>query len=176
MINIDINGVQTSLDVEEDTPLLWVIRENLNLNGTKFGCGISMCGACTVHVNGKAVRSCTTTIGSVKGKKITTIEGLSPDSESDELHAVQKAWVETNVPQCGYCQSGQIMSAAALLSVNSQPSDEEIDAAMSGNICRCGMYNRIKTAVHRAAELNSQTNSAIVQSFDPNDIEVRRFS
>jgi len=176
MINIDINGVQTSLDVEEDTPLLWVIRENLNLNGTKFGCGISMCGACTVHVNGKAVRSCTTTIGSVEGKKITTIEGLSPDSESDELHAVQKAWVETNVPQCGYCQSGQIMSAAALLSVNSQPSDEEIDAAMSGNICRCGMYNRIKTAVHRAAELNIQTNSAIVQSFDPNDIEVRRFS
>ncbi len=176
MINIDINGVQTSLDVEEDTPLLWVIRENLNLNGTKFGCGISMCGACTVHVNGKAVRSCTTTIGSVEGKKITTIEGLSPDSESDELHAVQKAWVETNVPQCGYCQSGQIMSAAALLSVNSQPSDEEIDAAMSGNICRCGMYNRIKTAVHRAAELSSETNSAIVQSFDPNDIEVRRFS
>ena len=176
MINIDINGIQTTLDVEEDTPLLWVIRETLNLNGTKFGCGMSMCGACTVHADGKAIRSCTTTIGSVKGKKITTIEGLSPDSENGELHAVQKAWVETNVPQCGYCQSGQIMSAAALLSVNSRPSDAEIDAAMSGNICRCGMYNRIKTAIHRAAELNNESSSSIVQTFDPNDIEVRRFS
>ena len=176
MINIDINGVQTTLDVEEDTPLLWVIRETLNLNGTKFGCGMSMCGACTVHADGKAIRSCTTTIGSVKGKKITTIEGLRPDSENGELHAVQKAWVETNVPQCGYCQSGQIMSAAALLSVNSRPSDAEIDAAMSGNICRCGMYNRIKTAIHRAAELNNESSSSIVQTFDPNDIEVRRFS
>ena len=176
MINIDINGVQTTLDVEEDTPLLWVIRENLNLNGTKFGCGMSMCGACTVHADGKAIRSCTTTIGSVKGKKITTIEGLSPDTENGELHSVQKAWVETNVPQCGYCQSGQIMSAAALLSVNSRPSDTEIDAAMSGNICRCGMYNRIKAAIHRAAELNNESSSSIVQTFDPNDIEVRRFS
>jgi isoquinoline 1-oxidoreductase alpha subunit len=172
MIEIEVNGRPIILEIEDDTPLLWVIRENLNLNGTKFGCGISLCGACTVHVDGKPIRSCTTEVGSVRGKKITTIEGLEPSPNSD-LHAVQQAWVETNVPQCGYCQSGQIMSAAALISGNSNPTDAEIDTAMSGNICRCGMYNRIRKAIHRAAELSQQSTNKVVQVFDPNEIEVR---
>ncbi len=176
MIRLQINGEPVALTVEEDTPLLWVIRENLNLTGTKFGCGMSMCGACTVHVDGQAIRSCTTPIGSLEGKEITTIEGLNPTSDPESMHAVQKAWVEANVPQCGYCQSGQIMSAVALLSVNSNPTDEDIDSAMSGNICRCGMYSRIKQAIHRAAELNDKEKSSVVEVFDPNDLEVRSVS
>ena len=176
MIRLQINGEPVALTVEEDTPLLWVIRENLNLTGTKFGCGMSMCGACTVHVDGQAIRSCTTPIGSLEGKEVTTIEGLNPTSDAENMHVVQKAWVEANVPQCGYCQSGQIMSAVALLSVNSNPTDEDIDAAMSGNICRCGMYSRIKQAIHRAAELNNTEKSSVVEVFDPNDLEVRSVS
>ena len=162
MIRLQINGEPVDLTVEEDTPLLWVIRENLNLTGTKFGCGMSMCGACTVHVDGQAIRSCTTPIGSLEGKEITTIEGLNPTSDPEKMHVVQKAWVEANVPQCGYCQSGQIMSAAALLATNPNPDDAAIDAAMSGNICRCGMYQRIRKSIKRAAG-----SEAVVGVFDP---------
>jgi aerobic-type carbon monoxide dehydrogenase small subunit (CoxS/CutS family) len=128
-------------------PLLWALRENLGLTGTKFGCGIAQCGACTVHLDGQPIRSCITPVGSVKGKRITTIEGLSPSGS----HPLQKAWIAEDVPQCGYCQSGQIMSAAALLAAKPKPSNADIDAAMSGNICRCGTYQRIRRAIHRAA-------------------------
>ena len=137
------------VDATPDTPLLWVLRDHLAMTGTKFGCGVALCGACTVHLDGVAVRSCVLPLSAVDGKAITTIEGLS----AGRSHAVQKAWLEIDVPQCGYCQSGQIMSAAALLSVNPNPSDADIDAAMSGNICRCGTYARIRRAIHRAAEL-----------------------
>jgi aerobic-type carbon monoxide dehydrogenase small subunit (CoxS/CutS family) len=130
-------------------PLLWVLRDTLGMTGTKFGCGMALCGACTVHIDGEATRSCITPVSSVVGKKITTIEGLS----SDRSHPVQRAWIEVDVPQCGYCQSGQIMSASSLLAQNPKPSDADIDAAMKGNICRCGTYQRIREAVHRAAEL-----------------------
>ena len=131
-------------------PLLWVLRDTLGMTGTKFGCGMALCGACTVHIDGEATRSCITPISSVAGKKVTTIEGISPDRS----HPVQRAWIEVDVPQCGYCQSGQIMSAASLLAKNAKPSDSEIDEAMKGNICRCGTYQRIREAVHRAAELH----------------------
>nr|WP_296705329.1 (2Fe-2S)-binding protein [Algoriphagus sp.] len=137
-------------------PLLWVIREQCNLTGTKFGCGIAQCGACTVHLDGKPVRSCITPATSAEGKEITTIEGIATDKNT--LHVVQKAWIEEQTPQCGYCQSGQIMSAVALLNENPSPSDEEIDQAMSGNICRCGMYSRIKSAIKRASA-NLQSSS-----------------
>lgn len=147
--NLTVNGEQTTVDVRPDTPLLWVIRDSLGLTGTKFGCGISQCGACTVHMNGSPIRSCVTPISAAAGSTITTIEGLSDDG----LHAVQQAWIEEDVPQCGYCQSGQIMSAAALLERTPNPSDDDIDAAMSGNICRCGTYGKIRTAIHRAAEI-----------------------
>jgi aerobic-type carbon monoxide dehydrogenase small subunit (CoxS/CutS family) len=147
MIPIIVNGKQQQVDADSDTPLLWALRENLGLTGTKFGCGIAQCGACTVHLDGQAIRSCITPIGSVKGKRITTIEGLSANGS----HPLQKAWIAEEVPQCGYCQSGQIMSAAALLSVKPKPSDTDIDAAMAGNICRCGTYQRIRRAIHRAA-------------------------
>jgi len=147
MIPIIVNGKKHQVDVDSDTPLLWTLRENLGLTGTKFGCGIAQCGACTVHVDGQPIRSCITPIGSVKGKRITTIEGLSANGS----HPLQKAWIAEEVPQCGYCQSGQIMSAAALLSAKPKPSDADIDAAMSGNICRCGTYQRIRRAIHRAA-------------------------
>ena len=147
MIPIIVNGKKYQVDVDSDTPLLWTLRENLGLTGTKFGCGIAQCGACTVHVDGHPVRSCITPIESVKGKKITTIEGLSPNGK----HPLQNAWIAEEVPQCGYCQSGQIMSAAALLSAKPKPTDSDIDAAMSGNICRCGTYQRIRRAIHRAA-------------------------
>ena len=147
MIPIIVNGKKLQVDVDSDTPLLWTLRENLGLTGTKFGCGIAQCGACTVHVDGQPIRSCITPIGSVKGKRITTIEGLSANGS----HPLQKAWIAEEVPQCGYCQSGQIMSAAALLSAKPKPSDADIDAAMSGNICRCGTYQRIRRAIHRAA-------------------------
>ena len=147
-ITLTVNGQARSLDVEPDTPLLWAIRDTLGLTGTKFGCGIGSCGACTVHLDGVAVRSCQTPAVAAAGKAITTIEGLS----SDGSHPVQQAWIEAQVPQCGYCQSGQIMSAAALLATNPNPSDSDIDSAMSGNLCRCGTYQRIRKAIHRAAE------------------------
>jgi len=142
-----INGAPVDSAAAPDTPLLWVIREDLGLTGTKFGCGIGQCGACTVHINGAAVRSCQTSVSSVEGKNILTIEGLSGDSS----HPLQVAWIEEQVPQCGYCQSGQIMSAAALLATTPNPTDADIDTAMTGNICRCGTYQRIRKAVHRAA-------------------------
>jgi aerobic-type carbon monoxide dehydrogenase small subunit (CoxS/CutS family) len=147
MIPVIVNGKRQQVDAAADTPLLWVIRENLGLTGTKFGCGIAQCGACTVHVDGQPIRSCVTQVGAVKGKRITTIEGLSPSGN----HPLQIAWIAEEVPQCGYCQSGQIMSAAALLKTKPRPTDADIDAAMSGNICRCGTYQRIRRAIHRAA-------------------------
>ena len=147
MANIIVNGTRHQIDVEPETPLLWVLREEIGLTGTKFGCGIAQCGACTVHVNGQAVRSCSVPVSTVEGKQITTIEGLSSDSK----HPVQQAWLTEQVPQCGYCQSGQLMSAAALLARNTKPTDADIDSAMSGNICRCGTYQRIRRAIHRAA-------------------------
>lgn len=146
-ITFTVNGKQQTVDVSQDTPLLWVLRDTLGLTGTKFGCGKALCGACTVHLNGMAVRSCQTPVGSVGGQKITTIEGLGGK------HAVQKAWISVDVPQCGYCQPGQMMSAAALLASNKNPSDADIDAAMSGNICRCGTYPRIRAAIKAAAKL-----------------------
>lgn len=145
---LNINGEERQVEVSEDTPLLWVLRDHLNLPGTKFGCGIAQCGACTVHLNGNAIRSCSLPVSAVGDNEITTIEGLSEAGD----HPVQKAWLEHDVPQCGYCQAGQIMSAAALLQRNPSPSDEEIDAAMNGNLCRCGTYLRIKRAIKTAAE------------------------
>jgi aerobic-type carbon monoxide dehydrogenase small subunit (CoxS/CutS family) len=150
-IAFTLNGKSESVEVDPQMPLLWVLRDTLSMTGTKFGCGMALCGACTVHIDGKATRSCITPIASVQGKKVTTIEGLSEDGS----HPVQKAWMEVDVPQCGYCQSGQIMSAVALLSEKSQPTDADIDDFMSGNICRCGTYQRIRKAIHRAAELQS---------------------
>ena len=149
MINLNLNGKKVDVDVDTDMPLLWVLRDVLGLTGTKYGCGMALCGACTVHLDGEPVRSCVTPVSAASGKRITTIEGLSPDNS----HPVQRAWIELDVVQCGYCQSGQIMSAAALLAQTAQPSDAEIDAAMGGNICRCGTYQRIRAAIHRAAEL-----------------------
>jgi isoquinoline 1-oxidoreductase subunit alpha len=146
MAKLNINGTTRDVQVEEDTPLLWVIREHVGLTGTKYGCGIAQCGACTVHIDGLAVRSCSLSVGAVEGKRIVTIEGLSANAS----HPVQKAWAAVDVPQCGYCQSGQIMAAAALLQKNPNPSDNDIDAAMT-NICRCGTYQRIREAVHLAA-------------------------
>ena len=148
-IHFTLNGKPQTVDVNPDMPLLWVIRDHLNMTGTKFGCGIALCGACTVHINGDATRSCITPISSVAGKKVTTIEGISPDRS----HPVQRAWMEIDVPQCGYCQSGQIMSAVALLDKTPNPTDAQIDDAMSGNICRCGTYSRIRKAIHFAARL-----------------------
>ena len=149
MVSIKVNGKIFQVDTPPKTPLLWVLRENLGLTGTKFGCGKSLCGACTVHVNGEAARSCVTPVSSVSGKEVITIEGLSPDGN----HPVQQAWIRENVPQCGYCQPGQIMIAAAFLAKNPNPSDAEIDDAMSNNICRCGTYQRIRRAVHEAANI-----------------------
>jgi aerobic-type carbon monoxide dehydrogenase small subunit (CoxS/CutS family) len=146
-MTLRVNGGAHQVEAEPDTPLLWVIRDALNLTGTKYGCGVAQCGACTVHLGGQAVRSCITPVSSVGSQAITTIEGLSADG----THAVQNAWVAGEVPQCGYCQSGQVMSAAALLASNSRPTDTDIDAAMSGNLCRCGTYGRIRDAIHRAA-------------------------
>src|SRR2546430_6989067 len=147
MVSLTVNGKRYDVDVASDMPLLWVIRDAIGLTGTKFGCGLSQCGACTVHLDGEPVRSCVTPVSSVGARKVTTIEGLSPDS----THAMQTAWVAEQVPQCGYCQSGQLMSAAALLAKKPKPSDADIDAAMSGNICRCGTYQRIRREIHRAA-------------------------
>jgi isoquinoline 1-oxidoreductase alpha subunit len=150
-ITFTLNGKSQSVDVDPQMPLLWVLRDTLNMTGTKFGCGMALCGACTVHINGEASRSCITPISAVAGKKITTIEGLSADGS----HPVQQAWIEVDVPQCGYCQCGQIMSAAALLTKKGTPTDADIDDFMSGNICRCGTYQRIRKAIHRAAEIQS---------------------
>ena len=146
-VNFQVNGKAASASAEADTPLLWVLRDELGLTGTKFGCGAALCGACTVHLDGQAIRSCQTPISVVAGKKVATVEGLSKDNS----HPLQQAWIQHDVPQCGYCQSGQLMSAAALLSKNKNPSDAEIDAAMSGNICRCGTYPRIRAAIKDAA-------------------------
>ena len=148
MITLDINGKQLTTDVPGDTPLLWVLRDSLDLTGTKFGCGMALCGACTVHIDGQATRSCTLPVSSAVGKKIATIENVAAEPVGK---AVQEAWIAESVPQCGYCQSGQIMSATALLQQNRKPTDADIDAAMTGNICRCGTYLRIRAAIHRAA-------------------------
>lgn len=148
IITFNVNQAAYEVDIDPTMPLLWVLRENIGLTGTKFGCGVAQCGACTVHINGQAVRSCVVPIAAIEGKDITTIEGLS----SDLSHPLQQAWIAEDVPQCGYCQSGQIMSAAVLLSHNANPSDQEIDDVMAGNICRCGTYNRIRRAIHRAAD------------------------
>ena len=161
MTLITVNGTEQKLQVDPATPLLWVLREQLELTGTKFGCGIAQCGACTVHINGVAMRSCVTPVSAVAGQNISTIEGLAPSP--DELHPLQQAWIDEQVPQCGYCQSGQLMSAAALLAKNPSPSNEDIDDAMSGNICRCGMYSRIRKAIKLAAG---------VQQFDPALVDV----
>lgn len=147
--NLNVNGNIVSVNVDADTPLLWVLRDELNLVGTKFGCGISQCGACTVHVDGQSTRSCSLPVSSLDGVKITTIEGLSESGD----HPVQKAWLEHDVPQCGYCQAGQIMTAASFLENNPNPTDEDIEASMNGNICRCGTYVRIKDAIKTAAKL-----------------------
>jgi isoquinoline 1-oxidoreductase alpha subunit len=152
MITLNVNGRDLQADVEPDTPLLWTLRDGLGLTGTKFGCGMAQCGACTVHLDGEPIRSCVTPVSAVGKKKVTTIEGLSADG----THPVQRAWVAEQVPQCGYCQSGQIMSAAALLSKNPKPSDGDIDQAMAGNICRCGTYQRIRKAIHTAAEAGAR--------------------
>ncbi len=152
MITFSLNGEIVRLDVEPDTPVLWAIRDEIGLTGTKFGCGIGQCGACTVQLDGTPVRSCQLPVTALEGRSVTTVEGLSPDG----AHPLQRAWVEFSVPQCGYCQSGQLMSAAALLADKPDPSDDDIDAAMSGNICRCGTYNRIRAAIHRAAELQRE--------------------
>jgi isoquinoline 1-oxidoreductase alpha subunit len=151
-VTFRVNGKQHSVDVPGDMPLLWVLRDVLDLKGTKFGCGMAQCGACTVHFNGEATRSCITPVSRVQGAEITTIEGLSADG----AHALQRAWEDLDVPQCGYCQAGQIMSAAALLAKNPKPSDADIDAAMNGNICRCATYLRIRQAIHHAAEMEAQ--------------------
>ncbi len=164
MLEITVNNITHQLDIEPDTPLLWVVRDELELKGTKFGCGLAQCGACTVHLDGKAIRSCVTPISAVAGRLITTIEGITPISESiapdepKQLHVLQEAWIEQQVPQCGYCQSGQIMSAAALLEANPTPSDADIDIAMAGNVCRCGMYGRIRKAIHSASTKLEQIN------------------
>jgi isoquinoline 1-oxidoreductase alpha subunit len=148
-MQLTVNGTKHQVDVSPGMPLLWVLRDVLGLTGTKFGCGMAQCGACTVHVDGEALRSCVMPVSAVAGKRITTIEGLSPDA----THPVQRAWAELDVVQCGYCQSGQIMSAVALLNAKPKPTDADIDAALTGNICRCGTYQRIRAAVHRAADL-----------------------
>jgi isoquinoline 1-oxidoreductase subunit alpha len=149
MISLSVNDKEVSVDVDPDMPLLWVLRDMLGLTGTKYGCGAALCGACTVHLAGEPVRSCVTPVSAVGTRKVTTIEGLS----SGRSHPLQRAWIELDVPQCGYCQSGQIMSAAALLAHSPQPSDAEINVAMAGNLCRCGTYQRIRAAIHRAAVL-----------------------
>lgn len=158
MIKMTVNGQPRELDLDPAMPLLWAIRESLGLTGTKFGCGIAQCGACTVHLDGRAIRSCVTPIAAAEGLEVTTIEGLAAE---DGYHPLQQAWIDEQVPQCGYCQSGQLMSAAALLQENPAPDDDAISAAMSGNVCRCGMYGRIRRAIHRAA--------AGVQQFEPAD-------
>ena len=156
-MKLEVNGNEVAITSDADTPLLWVLRDELGLVGTKYGCGIAQCGACTVHLEGRAIRSCVTPVSAVADKRISTIEG---QASNQGLSPVQRAWLDTDVAQCGYCQSGQIMAAAALLSSNPRPSDAEIDAAMAGNICRCGTYPRIRKAVHLAAQLMAEEQSA----------------
>lgn len=151
-ITFTLNGGSQTVDVNPQTPLLWVLRDVIGLTGTKFGCGMALCGACTVHLNGNPIRSCSTPVSSVAGKQITTVEGLSDDT----THPVQQAWIEHDVPQCGYCQSGQLMAAASLLAKKAKPTDADIDEALRGNICRCGTYTQIRTAIHRAAEIKAK--------------------
>jgi isoquinoline 1-oxidoreductase subunit alpha len=157
---LNVNGKSATVDVPGDTPLLWVIRDILDLKATKYGCGIGQCGACTVHLGGQAVRSCLTPVSAAASKPITTLEGLSANG----THPVQLAWQEIDVPQCGYCQAGQMMSAAALLAKNSKPTDKDIDSAMNGNLCRCGTYLRIRKAIHKAAELSNTASARTVQT------------
>ncbi|MEZ5507374.1 MAG: (2Fe-2S)-binding protein [Gammaproteobacteria bacterium] len=165
MTQFTLNGKTTTIDAEADMPLLWAIRDLVGLTGTKYGCGQGLCGACTVHIDGVAMRSCITPLASVAGKSVTTIEGLSQSGD----HPVQQAWIQNNVPQCGYCQPGQIMSASALLASNSNPSDTDIDRAMSGNLCRCGTYMRIRKAIHDAADImNNQQNAASAVQYQDN--------
>ncbi len=155
-ISFALNGKQQTVEVHPQTPLLWVLRDTLGLTGTKFGCGMALCGACTVHLNGNPIRSCVTPVSTIAGKTITTIEGLSPETS----HPVQLAWIEEDVPQCGYCQSGQIMAAASLLAKTSKPTDADIDEALRNHICRCGTYQQIRTAIHRAAEIKANGGKA----------------
>lgn len=157
MISLNINGVQREVEADADMPLLWALRDILQLTGTKYGCGIAQCGACTVHLDGQPIRSCSIPVSAAVGGRITTIEGIAED---EKLHPVQQAWIELDVVQCGYCQSGQIMSAVALLETNTNPNDADIDAAMNGNICRCGTYPRIRAAIKRAAEIKRGGKSA----------------
>lgn len=152
--NLKVNGKKYEADVDPSTPVLWVLRDHLNLIGTKFGCGVGACGACTIHLNGRALKSCQLPVSAVGVQEITTIEGIVP--EMSEMHPVQKAWLELDVAQCGYCQTGQIMAAVALLKTKPNPTDEDIDAAMTGNICRCGTYVRIKAAIHQAAKSSTK--------------------
>jgi isoquinoline 1-oxidoreductase alpha subunit len=163
-VTFKVNGKSTTVDVAADTPLLWVLRDVLDLKGTKYGCGVSQCGACTVHVNGAAVRSCQRRVGTLANADVMTVEGLSPDGS----HALQRAWEELDVPQCGYCQAGQLMSAAALLKTTPNPTDAQIDAAMNGNICRCATYLRIRQAIHRAASMAAADDSRSRKSGEPN--------
>ena len=167
MIRFQLNNNPVDVDVDPDTPLLWVVRDHFKLKGSKFGCGMGLCGACTMHMNGAAVRTCTLPVAAVQGASITTIEGLGTP---DKLHPLQQVWVEHSVPQCGYCQSGQLMSASALLATNPNPSDGDIDTAMNGNICRCGTYGKIKLAIKAGAQA---INSATVQTFDPRAVETQ---
>ena len=168
MIKLTVNGKSHEIDVEPDTPLLWVLRDNLDLTGTKFGCGIAQCGACTVHLDGRPIRACVTPVAAAAGREVTTIEGIG---NGDGLHPIQQAWIDEQVPQCGDCQSGQIMSAVALMDGNPAPDDAAIDAAMRGNICRCGMYGRIRSAIKRAAR---PLLADAVETFDPRSEEEAR--
>lgn len=153
MVTLVVNEEEHELDIDPDTPLLWALRDHLGLEGTKYGCGEGLCGACTVHIDGQVLRSCSITVSEVEGQPLTTIEGLSGE---DEVHPVQQAWIEMDVPQCGYCQSGQMMAAASLIAQEPDPSDQDIDSGMSGNICRCGTYGRIRKAIRRASEIKEE--------------------
>src|SRR3984957_13404971 len=159
-ISLRVNGSEKKVSVSPETPLLWVLRDTLELTGTKFGCGAGLCGACTVHLDGNPIRSCSTPVSQVAGKSVLTIEGLGAHG----LHVLQQAWIAEEVPQCGYCQTGQIMSAAALLAKTPKPTDEDIDAAMNGNLCRCGTYLRIRAAIHKAADLGASASAKTVQT------------